>query len=58
MPSTHNSLGARAQLDAQHAYYRLNRLAELGLAPGLARLPFSIKVLLEALLRKIGRAHV
>ncbi len=53
MPSTHNSLGARASLDAQHQYYRLNRLSELGLAPGLARLPFSIKILLEALLRNV-----
>src|SRR5258707_13497120 len=53
MPSTLNSLGARAQLDAQHPYYRLNRLSELGLAPGLARLPFSIKILLEALLRNV-----
>jgi aconitate hydratase len=55
MPSTRafNSLGARAQLDAQHHYYRLARLSELGLAPGLARLPFSIKVLLEAVLRNV-----
>src|SRR5579859_5494451 len=55
MPSTRpfNSLGARAQLDAQHQYYRLHRLSELGLAPGLARLPFSIKILLEAVLRNV-----
>ncbi|MCC6191799.1 MAG: aconitate hydratase AcnA, partial [Anaerolineales bacterium] len=32
-------------------YYRLAHLADLGLAPRLARMPFSIKVLLEALLR-------
>ncbi len=31
--------------------FRLSRLAELGLAPDLDRLPFSIKVLLEAALR-------
>jgi aconitate hydratase len=48
-----NTLGARAQLDDQHHYYRLARLAELGLAPGLARLPFSIKILLESLLRNV-----
>src|SRR5438045_8427148 len=48
-----NSLGARAQLDPQHQYYRLARLSELGLAPGLARLPFSIKILLEAVLRNV-----
>ena len=48
-----NSLGARARLDDQHDYYRLARLAELGLAPGLDRLPFSIKILLEALLRNV-----
>jgi aconitate hydratase len=54
MPSKpFNSLGAHAQLDAQHNYYRLSRLSELGLAPGLARLPFSIKILLEALLRNV-----
>ena len=46
-----NTFGARAPLDSQHAYYRLDRLVELGLVPSLARLPFSIKVLLEALLR-------
>ena len=48
-----NSLGARAALDAQHQYYRLARLAELGLAPNLDRLPFSIKILLEAVLRNL-----
>jgi aconitate hydratase len=46
-----NTLGARAALDDQHHYYRLEHLADQGLAPRLARLPFSIKVLLEALLR-------
>ena len=41
--------GARAQLPgANYAYYRLDKLAEYG---DIARLPFSIKVLLEALLR-------
>ncbi len=32
-------------------YYRLRKLAEAGLAPDLPRLPYSIRVLLEALLR-------
>jgi aconitate hydratase len=46
-----NSFGARTPLDNEHAYYRLEHLVEQGLAPSLAHLPFSIKVLLEALLR-------
>jgi aconitate hydratase len=33
--------------------HRLDRLAQAGLAPGLDRLPFSIKVLLEAVLRNV-----
>ena len=33
--------------------YSLHALAKAGLAPGLDRLPFSIRVLLEALLRKL-----
>jgi aconitate hydratase len=48
-----NSLGARAKLDDQHFYYRLAHLAESGLAPGLDRMPFSIKILLEAVLRNV-----
>src|SRR3954452_17093215 len=51
--TTLNSLGARARLDDQHSYYRLAHLAETGLAPGLDRMPFSIKILLEALLRNV-----
>jgi aconitate hydratase len=47
----HNPFGARAALDDQHHYYRLAHLAGLGLAPGLDRMPFSIKLLLEAALR-------
>src|SRR5215831_10812549 len=55
MPTTRpiNPMGARAALDPQHQYYRLARLSELGLAPNLDRLPFSIKILLEALLRNV-----
>ncbi len=49
MPQT-NTFGARAKLDA-YVIYRLDRLAKTGIAPDLARLPFSIKILLESLLR-------
>jgi len=53
MPGKRQSdpFGARAPLDSQHHYYRLDHLVEQGLVPSLARLPFSIKILLEALLR-------
>ncbi len=44
--------GARAQL-GDYTIYRLDRLAALGLAPNLDRLPFSIKILLEAVLRNV-----
>jgi aconitate hydratase len=49
-PKLKNSFGARAQL-GEFYIYRLDALAHAGLAPGLDRLPFSIKVLLEAVLR-------
>ena len=48
--------GARAPLSTSHgsyAIYRLDSLAQAGLAPGFERLPFSIKVLLEACLRNL-----
>ncbi len=48
-----NSFGARATFDTgsgQAAYYRLATLEDLGLG-AVERLPFSIKVLLESLLR-------
>src|SRR5262245_14422027 len=48
--------GARASLAAREGtltLYRLDALERTGVAPGLARLPFSIKVLLEALLRNL-----
>ncbi len=48
--------GARATLSTSHgsyAIYRLDSLAKAGLAPGFERLPFSIKVLLEACLRNL-----
>jgi aconitate hydratase len=46
-----NAFGARAPLHGDYAIYRLDHLAQSGLAPGLDRLPFSIKILLEAVLR-------
>ncbi len=48
MPSS--SLETKARL-GDHFIYRLNRLAEAGWAPDLAHLPFTIKILLESLLR-------
>jgi aconitate hydratase len=48
--------GARSSLDTgfgRAVLYRLDALDKAGVAPGLARLPFSIKVLLEAVLRNV-----
>ena len=45
-----NSFGARATL-GEHVIYRLDVLAKNGIAPSLERLPFSIRILLEAVLR-------
>ena len=48
--------GARSTLDTgfgRAALYRLDSLEKAGVAPGLARLPFSIKVLLESVLRSV-----
>jgi aconitate hydratase len=45
-----NSFGARAKL-GEHYVYRLDALAQAGLTPSLERLPFSIRILLEAVLR-------
>ncbi len=48
--------GAGASLDTADGpvtIQRLHALESLGLAPGLARMPFSIKVLLEAVLRNL-----
>jgi aconitate hydratase A / 2-methylisocitrate dehydratase len=47
-----DAFSARAPL-GDYTIYRLDRLAELGLAPNLDHLPFSIKILLEALLRNL-----
>ncbi len=48
--------GARGTIDTGHGtatIYRLSALQKGGLAPGLDRLPFSIKILLEAVLRNV-----
>jgi aconitate hydratase len=47
-----DAFGARALL-GEYSIYRLDKLAQLGLAPNLERLPFSIKILLEAVLRNV-----
>ena len=51
-----DAFGARSTLDTgfgRATIYRLDALEKAGVAPGLARLPFSIKVLLEAVLRNV-----
>ena len=48
--------GARGTLDTGHGTVTINRLSALakaGLAPGLDRMPFSIKILLEAVLHSV-----
>lgn len=47
-----DAFGARGKL-GNHTIYRLDRLSQLGLATNMNRLPFSIKILLEALLRNL-----
>ena len=51
-----DAFGARSTLDTgfgRATIYRLDALEKAGVSPGLARLPFSIKVLLEAVLRSV-----
>ena len=51
-----DAFGARSTLDTgfgRAVIYRLSALEKAGVAPGLARLPFSVKVLLEAVLRGV-----
>jgi aconitate hydratase len=51
-----DAFGARSTFDTGHgqaALYRLDALEKEGVAPGLDRLPFSIKVLLESVLRNL-----
>ena len=53
-----DAFGARSSLETgsgRAAIYRLDALEKAGVAPGLDRLPFSIKVLLEAVLAQRGR---
>lgn len=47
-----DAFSARAPL-GDYTMYRLDKLAQLGLAPNLDHLPFSIKILLEAVLRNV-----
>ena len=51
-----DAFGARSTLDTgfgRAVIYRLSALEKAGVAPSLARLPFSVKVLLEAVLRGV-----
>jgi aconitate hydratase len=51
-----DAFGARGSFETGHGtatLYRLSTLEKAGLAPGLARLPFSIRVLLESVLRNV-----
>ncbi len=53
---TRDGFGARGAFETGHGpvtLFRLSALEKAGLAPGLHRLPFSIKVLLEAVLRSV-----
>jgi aconitate hydratase len=45
--------GPLSTADGDATIYRLRSLTERGIAPGLDRMPFSIKVLLEAVLRNV-----
>ena len=49
--------GARSPLGDGHDYYRLERLADDGVAD-IGRLPHTVRVLLESLLRNAGGRHV
>jgi aconitate hydratase len=53
---THDRFGTRDTFETGHGQavlYRLSALERHGVATGLARMPFSIKVLLEAVLRSV-----
>jgi aconitate hydratase len=52
MSGNADTFGARTKL-GDHTIYRLDRLAQIGMAPHLNRFPFSIKILLESLLRNL-----
>ena len=56
----HDPFGARAKLSAagqSYTYYRLSALEEKGVGP-VSKLPFSIKILLEAVLRQIDNKAI
>jgi len=55
---THNSFGAQGRLDAGGRSYEIFRLDALQQRFDVARLPFSLKVLLENLLRTEGNGSV
>src|SRR6266404_7514372 len=58
--ANHNVFGAEATLSSragEFRYYRLNKLAELGLGD-VQHLPVSIKVLLESCLRNLDNFQV
>src|SRR4030042_212079 len=61
MTGTQDRFGARATFDTGSGetatYSRLNRLEETGVA-SISRLPFSIKVLLESVLREVNGHEV
>ena len=53
---TADPFGAQGSLTTSQgalSFYRLSALEKAGLAPGLERMPFSIRVLLEAVLRNV-----
>src|SRR5262245_13428761 len=55
-PPLKDSFGARSRRETGQgglAFYRLSALEKAGVARGMDRLPFSIKVLLEAVLRNV-----
>jgi aconitate hydratase len=57
--SSQDSFGARGTLDVEGTSYQIYRLAALAEeAPGAAQLPFSLKVLLENLLRTEDGANI
>ena len=49
-PRLSDPFGARSKL-GEHYIYRLDRLTQIGAVPALDRLPFSIRILLESVLR-------
>ena len=61
MPSPTDPFGALAAIELPEgptSYYRLGRLEETGVVASLDRLPFSIRVLLENVLRNAGDGQV